>query len=208
MIRRLESKDISACARIHWQNSQAWSHNAQMGTAHLENIYRTILGAEECFGYGYFRGTVLICFITATNDYFKTMERLKKLITFRKMLGLLGQIFKNPADFLDLVEAKFILPSRIAKTGIKPFLLTWHNNFEEEYDPFVPIAVMNSALRDLSARGHMACITQVDANNDKPNRYYRARKAECIYASKWNNLYKVLTVKNTRLKEIKLEVVS
>src|SRR6185295_12718990 len=106
------------------------------------------------------------------------MKKLKQLITFKKLLRLAEQVLKDPRECLDLYEAKFILPKVIERTGIPAFLLTWHNNFKEAYDPFVPIAVMNSALKELNERGFEACITQVDANNEKPNRYYRARRAE------------------------------
>ena len=195
MLRQLEIKDVDQCASIHMKNSMEWSHNAKLGVDHLRNIYRTILGSEEGFGYGYFKDDQLVSFITATCHVDATNQKLYKLLSLRHYLKILSQIVTHPGELIDMLEAKLIMPRVIKRLGIKAFLLTWHNNFELKYNPFAPISVMNKVLEHLKEKGFKSAITQVDAGNDRPNIFYRKIKARVRYASRWNNIYEVSTSK-------------
>src|SRR5262245_56600802 len=174
MIRELNKDDSARCAAIHMKNAGEWSHNAQMGEAHIRSIYGVFLGAEECFGYGYFKEDKMLCFITATMDYSRTMNRLKRLLGLKKYLQLLRQILARPTEFFDMYESGFVIPKKIKETGIEAYLLTWHNDFELQYVPMAPVIVMNKALRRLSEKGFDFATTQVDALNERPNRFYRS----------------------------------
>lgn len=197
MIRELSANDVNACAAIHMKNAGEWSHNARMGEAHIRNIYGVFLGAQECFGFGYFKEDKMVCFITATTDFSKTMDRLKKLLGVKKYVQLLGQVIRKPGEFFDMFESGFVIPQRIRQTGIKPYLLTWHNDFDLEYVPMAPVMVMNRCLRRLSELGFDYATTQVDANNARPNRFYHSIGAQAIFASKHNNVYKVATTRRS-----------
>ncbi|HLF18594.1 MAG TPA: hypothetical protein VI749_06870 [Candidatus Omnitrophota bacterium] len=198
MIRELNLQDADRCAAIHFKNAQEWSHNAQMGEGHLRSIYRAILGSKECFGFGYFKDDELVCFITATTDFSSTMKNLKKLIGFKQYIQLFKQVLRHPGELFDMFESRFVIPGKIKAVGIKPYLLTWHNNFDLEYIPMAPILVMKRALRAFHERGFDYCMTQVDANNARPNRFYRSIQADAVFSSKHNNIYKVRTLWSER----------
>jgi len=195
MLRRLEIPDIDQCAAIHLQNSMEWSHNAQMGEDHLKNIYRVILSSPKSFGFGYFNESTLASFITATTDYFTTMDELYQLVSFKHYGKLLKQILKSPNELFDMLEAKFRIPRIIKKMDIEPHLLTWHNNFSQDNCSMAALAVMRKSLAHLNELGYDNATAQVDPNNPQPNRYYTAIKAPLVYSSHWNNIYKVPTLK-------------
>ena len=195
MIRKLQLSDIDNCVAIHQKNSMNWSHNAQIGADHLKNIYKVILTSDESFGVGFFNDEDrMVCFITATSDYFLTMEKMFKLVSSKHIGKIFKQVLRDPNELFDMMESRFVIPKVIKKMDIRPHLLTWHNNFNEKEHAIAPMLVMRRALRELKALGFGACTAQVDANNQRPNNYYRKTGARLRYSSRWNNVYEVQTI--------------
>ena len=195
MIRPLTQEDIPQLVPVHIENSLAWSHNARLGEGHVTNIYRTILTAEESFGFGYFtpEGRV-VSFITATTDYFATMKKLYALVSWRQYGALLAHLLRHPGEAGDLWEAKFVIPRLLKTWDISAFLLTWHNNFKEKDTPVAAVYCMQKTLAELKKRGCAVCTVQVDAQNERPNAYYRSIRSDLRFSSRHNNIYEIPTV--------------
>lgn len=193
MLRKLEISDIDQCVAIHMKNSIDWSHNAHIGERHLKNIYEVIFSCEESFGVGYFNSEGLVCYITVTTDYFTTMKKLYRLVSFKHYGKLIRHVLKDPNELMDMLEAKFVLPKVIKRLRVDPQILTWHNDFDQKDHQTAPILVFKKALSELNGLGFDSCTAQVDPSNRRPNVYYESINAPLRYSSRWNKLYEVFT---------------
>ncbi len=167
-----------------------WSINARLGHEHVKQLYQALISDPNVFGYADIdRHGRMLSFITITSDLRATRRRLFAGFTLKTYFRLLMQSLKKPADFIDLLENKFLVPGLIAKLNARVELFTWVGDIDELAGRVSAVRTMQHAVSQLQMKGLSPVIAQVAKYDENPNRFHKRAGNKLVHSLLRNNLY-------------------
>lgn len=191
MIIPLASCHVEEVASLHF-DILGWSINSRLGKQHLLDLYGQLINDQYTFGYvDLDEHDALLSVLTITTEPAKTRSKILKIFSFQTFFQLMLQCLSKPADFIDLLENKFRLPSLLNEINAKSELLTWVSDTKSLRGRVSGVRIMNHGVAELKKRNLLPSVAQVARYDPIPNNFHKSAGNRLVYSLMRNNLYLV-----------------